>query len=249
MSTLTVRSHNVASNKARWPSRARSIARRAKRRHPQALAYVELYNARRAVLTALLLTRYYLVGFKRGKVLYLRRRGAWRRASRVQKWSLGNGKHAIAVRVRHRDSRQYLVIVVAHLSFQHGAAARRREESHKLARLIEGTFPGVPVLILGDFNDARRSSDSRPNDTTYDVLRGYGYHDVELDVPIERRKNRRYSSSHPLTGDPWMRGIHLDRGFGTEEVRAQQWGLAVHDEPYDSDHWSLDLVVRIEETA
>lgn len=249
MTTLTIRVKNAASNKPRWVSRARQIARRARNHRPHALAYVELYDARRSVLTALVAVHYRCVGFKRGKVLYLRRRGPWTVASRVHKWSLGNGKHAIAVRLRHRTTRRYVVVVVAHLSWQHGFASRRREEARRLARLVEGTFPETPVLAVGDWNDSRKPTATRPQDSTGMVLAGYGYRDLETDVPIHRRKNRRFNSAHGLTGRAPENGIHLDRAFGTPAVTATSWGLATHREPYDSDHWSLDLTVQINRKA
>lgn len=250
MSTLTIREKNAASDKPRWATRARQIARRAKARNPQALAYVELYGNRRPLLTLLLMARYVCVGYNLGKVLYLRRnlRG-WTKVGRARKWDLGNGKHAVAVRVRHRTTGQHLVIVVPHLTWQHQHPGRRHGETIRLTNLIEQTFPGLPVLAIGDWNDSRKSIATRPHDTSGSMMRRRGFHDLETDVPVDQRRNRGYNSAHPPAGPVPVRSIHLDRGFGTDEIEGLAWGLEIHGEPYDADHWALDLTIRINRKA
>lgn len=233
---------NCASFKARWALRVLVLAARILLHRPDVLTCVELYAPRRPRLTALIARQYVCVGSYKGKVIYLHkhRHLDWHRGS-LLRVSLGHGKHALAVRMFDRASGQWVVIVVAHLSWQIRYDARRDLETRRLDNKITARFLGVPVIYSGDWNSSRRKG-KRKRDAVGDVFTARGL--TEAYTAAKTRAHKGWNSANRFKRPGPADGIHLDRMFG-RGVEFLTWALDYYTGRYGSDHFAIVITARI----
>lgn len=243
---FAVYAQNCASDQDDWPARAKIIASRVLTFAPHFAAYTELFTDRRLTLTRLMVTKYGTGGVNHGKVIGVRRSvNGWKPSSGAKKYSLGNGKHAVAKSYRHRSTGAEYVLAVLHLSWQHDKGSLRAAEAKRLVAYLDRDFKGKPRLIVGDTNDAAKATKSRPKDSSGAVFKAAGMHDVAFDVPASKRGNDEYNSAHnnktPATTD----GVHIDRAWASSQIQGIGWALDVIPGKRPADHWGLRLKLRI----
>lgn len=226
--------------------RAPLIAARLDRHRPHFVSAVELYTAPRILLSQRIKALFKMQGNTRGKVQYaIKSSNGWAKVGKSKAISLGNGKHAIAVRYRHGVSGGDFVLVTAHLSWEHNAAKKRDGEARKLVAALKKSFPGQPLLITGDMNDSHKSIKSRRDDSSGDVFKAAGLHDLYYDVPQKSKVNADYNTANGYKKPAPMDGVHLDRFWGSKEFTGMSWLADVVDGPRPADHWGVLMRVSL----
>lgn len=236
---------NCKGDTSGFTKRAPKIADRINAHRPHFVSAVELYTLPRIALSRLVKPLYKMQSNHRGKVQYaIKSRNGWAK-TKSAKVDLGNGKHAIATRYMHGESRADYVLATAHLSWEHDAAKKRTGEAKKLVAFLKATYPGVPWLITGDMNDSHKATKTRPDDSSGDVFKAAGLHDLQFDVPAKARKNDEYNTANGYKTPAPKAGVHLDRFWGTKEFEGLEWAADVVEGARPADHWGVFMRVSL----
>jgi hypothetical protein len=248
---LVIYQQNAAGDKGNLTPRGAVIAECARQAGARMLVTQELPSKYRPIVSRALKTvaKMSMTSNHKNLVQYLvDNRTGWAKVGAARKWSLGNGKYALAVRYRHRTTGADFVLVTIHLSYEHSAWRKRKTEATNLGALLRKTWPTLPWAVVGDANDAHKDTKTRPDDTTCDVLEGYGLHDLYYDVPSKNRKREQYNTANQGKNPPPSSGIHIDRFFGTPSVKGLTWAADVVPEMVGNpafDHWGVHMTIRI----
>lgn len=248
---LVIYQQNVAGDKGNLTPRAAVIADRARAAGARMLVAQELPAKFRPIVSRALaaVAKMSMVSNHKNLVQYVvDNRTGWARVGAAKKWSLGNGKYALAVRYRHRTTGADFVLVTIHLSYEHSAWRKRKSEATTLGANLRKTWPGLPWAVVGDANDAHKDTRTRPDDTTGDALESYGLHDLYYDVPAAHKKRERYNTANQGLDPAPQSGIHIDRFFGTASLKGLQWECDVVDQMVGNkafDHWGVHMKIRI----
>lgn len=240
---------NAASDKGGFTPRAAMIARQARRHDAHVMVNQELKSKYRPILSTALKGFMSMTSNHKNLVHYLKDNGkGLRKVGVARKWSLGNGRYALAVRYRHRNTGLDFVLVTFHLSWEHKAWRKRKAEATTIGQKMRDTWPTLPWVAIGDANDAHKDTKTRPDDTTCDVLEAFGFHDLYYDVPADRRKREQYNTANQGKNPPPSSGVHIDRFFGSASVKGRTWENDVLEEMTGNpafDHWGQAMTVRI----
>lgn len=246
---VVIYQQNAASDKGNMTPRAAVIARQVRSHEAHVMVCQELEPKYRGILSTALKGFMSMASNHKNLVHYLRDTGKGLvKVGAARKWSLGNGRYALAVRYRHRNTGLDFVLVTFHTSWEHKAWRKRKIEASALGANLRKTWPTLPWIAAGDANDARKDTSTRPDDTTCDTLEAYGLHDLYEDVPGPARKGEQYNSANQGKTPPPSSGIHIDRVFGTASVKGITWQLDVVDDMAGNpafDHWGLVVTARI----
>lgn len=245
MYPVKVMTLNCASFKAWWAVRVVILAARVLFRAPDVLTCVELYATRRGRLSKRLARRYVLAGTYRGKVIYVRK-GIPIHKGTLLRLNLGNGKHALAVRLVHPKTGAQFVVVVAHLSWQIGYDGRREAQTHRLIGRVRQHFPDLPTVYTGDWNSSIRKG-RRKRDAVGSVFSARGV--IEAFTTARVHRHEEFNSANRYLRHAPTSGVHLDRMFG-DGVEFGTWVLDVYPPAkrrplYGADHFGLVCTVLI----
>lgn len=226
---------NFASAKVGWLARSLILVARVTMGRPDFILCVELYAGRRGRITKRLAKRYACAGHYYGKVIYVRR-DRWAIISRPHGIRLGNGKHALAVRVQDRHSGGWLTVAVAHLTWQKASDRKREVQAHVLDVKVRQHFGDGPAIYSGDFNSSIHKG-SRKRDAVGDALGARGLSEAYRKAP--KRKHLEYNSANQYRRPAPRHRIHLDRFFG-RDVTWLSWRLDYYAGRYGSDHFGVE---------
>jgi endonuclease/exonuclease/phosphatase family metal-dependent hydrolase len=247
---LVIYQQNMGGDKGNITPRAQVIAKAVRASGARMVVGQEMQAKYRTPVSRALkaLAKMSMVSNHKNLVQYLvDNRTGWK-ARTKKKWSIGNGRYALAVRYQHRTTGAEFVLITFHSSWEHKAWRKRKTEAANIGALCRKTWPKLPWIAVGDANDSHKDTSTRPNDTTCDVLESYGFHDLYYDVPEKNRKREQYNTANQFKTPPPTSGIHIDRFFGTESVDGLEWEADVTDDTiatYPSDHWGVHMKIRI----
>lgn len=243
---LRVAEQNCASNHSGWTTRAPIVAKDVTKTKPHFISAVELYAAKRSVLSTLIVGTYAKKVSYFGKVQYARRnRNGWIKTGNSKTYTLGDGKHAVATRYDHRTTGATIVLATPHLDWPHDAGKHRAAEAKKLVAFLKADFKGLPWLIVGDCNDSHKPTDDRPHDSSGEVFRAAGLHDLYFDCDNAHKFNRDYNTANQGETPPPKNGIHIDRFWGSKEFTGVVWVCHVYSGKRGSDHWPVSMSIDI----
>lgn len=144
--------------------------------------------------------------------------------------------------VQHRATGKQVAVAAVHLREGKADGTRQQETAYVLGR-VNGAFPGLPTIVLGDFNSHRGLDRRGQTDTPRLVMEGAGYADS---VDIAAHLTYPYlNSAHAFQTDPprsstWP--THVDRIFVSPGITVPNWdNIAVlsggrYATPMASDH-------------
>lgn len=243
---LRVAEQNCASNHSGWTTRAPIVAKDVTKTKPHFISAVELYAAKRSVLSTLIVGTYAKKVSYFGKVQYARRnRNGWIKTGNSKTYTLGDGKHAVATRYDHRTTGATIVLATPHLDWPHDAGKHRAAEAKKLVAFLKADFKGLPWLIVGDCNDSHKPTDDRSHDSSGEVFRAAGLHDLYFDCDNAHKFNRDYNTANQGETPPPKNGIHIDRFWGSKEFTGVVWVCHVYSGKRGSDHWPVSMSIDI----
>lgn len=246
VTTLKVMTLNCASFKIGWAGRAVICALRILTNAPDVVVCTELYATKRGRLSKRLAKRYAVVATHMGKVIYVRKgRGIIAHKGSILRMHLGNGKHAVAIRLVVGAGAftppTKVVIVAAHLSWQISHDQRRERQTRRLIHLVRRRFADTPTIYAGDWNSSITRG-KRKRDAVGDVFKARAI--PEAYRSARKRENTKYNSANRYKRPAPASGIHLDRIFGSG-VTFVTWLLDHYTGRYGSDHFGIVVTVRI----
>lgn len=237
-SVLTVNCRSRLS--PRWPARSKKLAQIVKREGPSFVTAQECYARYRPFLTKRLAPQLRYAASHRGKVLYYNPRRWAIVTGSVRRYSLGDGKHALAARFRHVSEDQHVVVCSAHLLNGKAHRQHRRRELRRLLTFLSADYGReVPILVGADFNDATHHLS--------DVYSPFGYGDLGYDVERHDRIGWEYSTFHGYRPAS-RKGVHIDAVLGRRAL-GRSLRVLIDKPPRYSDHFAVMVKARLQPTA
>lgn len=243
--TFEAATFNVKGGTSGFLSRVPIIRARVMKALPHFLLVQELPTSSRLLISAALASKYRIGYYGHNKAQYvIRNRQGWVKVKGAA-YSIGNGRHAVVVRYRHRHTGADMVIATPHPSWEHSAARNRTEEANELVRILRRDFKGIPHLIGGDTNDSDKAISDRKHDSFGDALKAAGFHDLYNDVTGAKRHGEQYNTAHQYKTPIPRSGIHIDRFFGTSEFEGIEWTNDAHSGKRGADHWLVNMRISL----
>lgn len=190
---------NAASKQPNWNTRAPKLAQSILDTKVSFIVFQELYAKQRKQMDRLIGAEYGFAGAKNGRVIYYRL-DRWR-PDGPAKWAFmqGKTKPAIGRKFIHLKTKNKINIINVHLSYETTPLGqqKRRQETQRILKWADKTFPSDRKIFAGDWN-APAGSTTRP-DVVGPIMTTNKYHDLGI-----------------VYGAKTGRGnYHLDRVFGS----------------------------------